>query len=95
MTQDKNRGLHEQCKTCEVLQKPAVVMYYTYRMEGVVRVDHYCSSYRFLKKSLKWWRKLYFWTLEVSLVNRFYMYNMNQQSANLPTLSHLEFHKSD
>jgi hypothetical protein len=70
-------------------------MYYIYRMGGVARADHYCSSYRFLKKSLKWWRKLYFWTLEASLVNSFHMYNMNQESANLPILSHLRFHESD
>jgi hypothetical protein len=62
-------------------------------MGGEDRADHYCSSYGFLKKSLKWWRKLYFWILEVSLVNSFHLYNMSQQSANLPTLSHLELCK--
>jgi hypothetical protein len=56
-------------------------------MGGMDREDDYCSSYRFLKKSLKWWRTSYFWILEVSLVNSFQLYNMNQQSANLPTLS--------
>jgi hypothetical protein len=44
------------------------------------------------KKSLKWWRRLYFWILEVSLVNSSHLYNMNQQSSNLPTLPDLEFH---
>jgi hypothetical protein len=77
----------------EVSQKPAVVIDYTSKMGGVDREDHYCSSYGFLKKNLKWWRKLYFWILEVPLVNSFHLYNMSQQSANLPTLSHLEFHK--
>jgi hypothetical protein len=37
-------------------------------MGGVDRTDHHCSTYGFLKKSLKWWRKLYFWISEVSLV---------------------------
>jgi hypothetical protein len=38
--------------------------------------------------------KLYFWILEVSLVSpSFHLYNMSQQSANPPTLSHLEFRK--
>jgi hypothetical protein len=77
----------------EVFQNPAVVIDYTSKMGGVDRADHYCSSYGILKKSLKWWRKLYFSILEVSLVNSFLLYNMSQQSANLPTLSHLVFRK--
>jgi hypothetical protein len=75
-----------------VFQKPPVVTDYTFRMRGVDRADHCCPSYRFPKKSLKWWRKLYFWILEVSLVNSLHLYNMNRQSSNLPTLSELEFH---
>jgi hypothetical protein len=75
-----------------VFQKPAVVIDYTFGMRCVNRADHCCPSYRFLKKSLKCWRKLYFWILEISLVNSFHLYNMNQQSLNLPTLSDLEIH---
>jgi hypothetical protein len=48
-------------------------------MGGVDRADHYYSSYGYLKKSLKWWKKLYFWILEISLVNSFHLYNMRQQ----------------
>lgn len=80
-------------KEVEVFQKPVAVIDYTSKMGGVDRADHYCSSYGFLKKSLKWWRKLYFWILEISLVNSFHLYNLNQNSKNLPALSHLEFRK--
>jgi hypothetical protein len=62
-------------------------------MGGVDGAGHYCSSYRFLRRSLKWWRKLYFWILEVSVVNSFHLCSMNQQSANLTISSHLEFSK--
>jgi hypothetical protein len=67
------------------------VIDYTSKLGGMDRAEHYCSSSGFLKKTLKWWRKLYFWILEVSLVNSFHLYN--QQSANLPALSRLEFCK--
>ncbi|XP_069697349.1 piggyBac transposable element-derived protein 4-like isoform X1 [Periplaneta americana] len=80
-------------KKVKVFQKPVAVLDYTSKMGGVDRADHYCLSYGFLKKSLKWWRKLYFWILEISLVNSFHLYNLNQQSKNLPTVSHLEFRK--
>jgi hypothetical protein len=91
---DTKKVCRKTAKEVEVFHKPAVVIDYTSKIGGGVdRADHYCSSYGFLKKSLKWRRTLYFWILEVSLVNSFHLYNLSQQSANLPTLSHLEFRK--
>lgn len=54
----------------ETVEKPVVTADYTAKMGGVDRADHYCASYNFSRKSLKWWRKLFFWILEV----RFYLY---------------------
>jgi hypothetical protein len=44
-------------KGMEVFHEPAVVIDYTLRMGGVDGGNHYCSSYRFLKKR---WRRLCF-----------------------------------
>ncbi|KAL2731781.1 piggyBac transposable element-derived protein 4-like [Vespula squamosa] len=43
------------------IQKPKMVIDYTKNMRGVDRADQYAATYCFLRKSLKWWRKLLFW----------------------------------
>ena len=55
----------------ETFPKPAVVSEYTKYMGGVDRSDHYCASYAFLRKTVKWWRKLFFWLIETSIVNSY------------------------
>lgn len=77
----------------EVVNKPVVICDYTAKMGGVDRSDHYCTSYSFARKSLKWWRKLYFWILEVSVVNSFILYNMERSRNNLRPVSHMAYRK--
>lgn len=77
----------------EQFPKPCVISDYTAKMGGVDRNDHYCSSYGFAKKSLKWWRKLYFWLLEVSVVNSFILYNSEKKKNNEPVVRHVTFRK--
>ena len=43
-------------------------------MGGVDKADQYSSYYSFTKKSVKWWRKLMFWLLEVGIVNSYIVY---------------------
>lgn len=40
--------------------KPVVIWDYTKNMGGADRADHYIASYGFTRKSIKWWRKLFF-----------------------------------
>ena len=47
-------------------------------MLGVDRLDQLMGSYSFLHKSIKWWRKVFFWMLEVVVVNTYIIY----QDAN-------------
>jgi len=42
------------------LTKPSIIKDYTANMGPIDRADHYCTSYNFARKSLKWWRKLFF-----------------------------------
>ena len=46
----------------EEITKPQMISEYTANMGGVDKADHYCTSYAFAQKSLKWWRKLFFLT---------------------------------
>ena len=51
-------------------------------MGAVDQADYYCASYLFSRKTLRWWRKLFYWMLEVSVVNYFILYKQEtQQSA--------------
>ncbi|XP_068205172.1 piggyBac transposable element-derived protein 4-like [Palaemon carinicauda] len=77
----------------QVIEKPVMVSAYTSNMGGVDRADHYISSYCFLQKSMKWWRKVYFFLLEVAIVNSFILHRIHMKSKGLKVLSHLQFRK--
>ena len=42
-------------------RKPKIIAEYNKYVNGVNKVDQYCTSYPFSRKSLKWWRKTIFW----------------------------------
>lgn len=50
------------------IKKKTVIIDYVRNMGGVDTFDHYCGSYSFTRKSVKWWQKLYFWLLEVNIL---------------------------
>ena len=75
------------------IQKPTVIVDYTAKMGAVDRADHLCTSYNFARKSVKWWRKSFFWLLEVACVNSFILYNINRQQQNLTAVPHITFRR--
>ncbi|XP_054259547.1 piggyBac transposable element-derived protein 4-like [Macrosteles quadrilineatus] len=62
----------------EEIKKPRVVCEYNQSMGGVDIADQYISSYSFTRKSIKWWRKVFFWLLETAIVNAYLLYNMDK-----------------
>ena len=50
----------------EEVDKPVVINDYTAHMGAVDQADHYWASYSFSRKTLRCWRKLFYWMLEVS-----------------------------
>ncbi|CAK9829606.1 PiggyBac transposable element-derived protein 4 [Anthophora retusa] len=73
--------------------KPIVAVDYTKKMRAVDRADQYAASYCFLRKSLKWWRKLFFWGMEMCVINSYIMYKTIRESNNEKPLNHLNFVK--
>ena len=63
-----------------VVQIPLVVVKYNQSMNGVDRADQNSVYYSFIRKSRKWWRKLFFWLVEVAVVNSFILYKLNGHS---------------
>ena len=77
----------------EVISKPEIVEKYTEHMGGVDKHDHLVSSYRFLQKSLKWWKKLFFFLLEFSVINSFILFNLFRREKGLPSVKHRIYRK--
>ena len=69
------------------VDKPVVVHQYNQSMNRVDKADQYSVNYRFQCRSVKWWRKMFFWLLEVSVVNSYLLYEQ-MESTHLP---HLDF----
>lgn len=82
--------LVQSCATHRTSYKPAVVDDYNKSMNGVDRADQYTVYYAFVRKSRKWWRKLYFWLYEVTTVNSYILYKLSVPSP----VTHLQFRQS-
>ena len=54
--------------------KPTVICHCTSKMGGVDRAGYCCASYLVTRKTLKWWRKLFYRLLEVSVINLFILF---------------------
>ena len=72
-----------------VVQKPLVVQRYNQSMNGVDRADQNSVYYSFIRKSRKWWRKLFFWLIEVTTVNSYILYQFHPQA----NLTHLQYRR--
>lgn len=49
-----------------------------YLVHSLVCTDHYATTYAFTRKTSKWWRKVFFWLLDVTINNAFLLYTMNK-----------------
>ena len=77
----------------EVVSKPEIIKKYTEHMGGVDKHDHYVSSYAFLQKSVKWWKKLFFFLVEVCVVNSYILFNMDRRDKGLEIVRHKFYRK--
>ena len=59
-------------------------------MNGVDMADQLGVYYTFQRKTLKWWRKVFFWLLEVTVVNSYILY---KEAVTSPK-PHLTFRRS-
>ena len=58
----------------ENVSKPSIVNSYNSSMNGVDIADQLTVFYSFIRKTRKWWRKLFFYMMEVSIVNSYLLY---------------------
>ena len=60
-------------------------------MLGVDTMDQLATQYSFLCKSVKWWQKVMFWLLQVSIVNSYISYTTTLRRLGQQPQSHLQF----
>ncbi|KAF9405770.1 hypothetical protein HW555_013630, partial [Spodoptera exigua] len=67
---------------------PAAIASYTLSMGGVDLFDHFRSSYPIIRKSRKYWMRLFFFLFDASIINAYITYNY----SHVPTLhGHRDF----
>ena len=81
-------------RTGKTKQKPEVIQDYNDYMDGVDRLDQLMAYYSFLHKSVKWWRKIFFWLLEVTVVNSYIIYKEAMKAKSRKSLPHKRFRKA-
>ena len=63
-------------------------------MLGVDKLDQLISYYSFTHKSVKWWRKVFFWLIEVAVVNSYVIHKENREKNKEKPLTHLAYRRS-
>ena len=64
-------------------------------MLGVDKLDQLVSYYSFTHKSLKWWRKVFFWLVEVGVVNSYVIYKEQKlKKNNERPITHIAYQRS-
>ena len=72
-----------QCRHGGPKVKPLVVDRYNKFMGGVDVADQFGCYYSFDRRTVKWWRKLLFWLMEVSIVNAYILYRGDHQGSHV------------
>jgi hypothetical protein len=71
----------------EIVNKPKIIDHYSKYMRGVDKNDQLRSYYAFFRKTKKWWKKLFFYLIEMNLSNSYAIHKKlikcNQRSHSL------------
>nr|XP_039258026.1 piggyBac transposable element-derived protein 4-like [Styela clava] len=70
----------------ETIKKPTCIELYNKFMGGVDLADQYTSYYNFSRKSVKWWKKIFFWLIETSVTNSYIIYKLTRPEGRTVTL---------
>lgn len=67
----------------EVVEKPEAITEYNKYMGGVDRGDQLLSYYGFPHRTVKWWRRAFFFLIDAAIVNSYTMYCQQTQGRRL------------
>jgi hypothetical protein len=66
-----------------VVEKPSVIVNYVKNMGRVDTAHQYAVTYCFLRRTLIWWRKLFFWGMKVAIINGYILLSGKLQGNQL------------
>jgi len=72
-------------------EKLTVILEYTKFMRGMDRADQYRGCYGFTRRSYKWWEKLFFWLMEVAVVNSYILYSLDKKEGGEKLQTHFSY----
>ncbi|CAK1592605.1 unnamed protein product [Parnassius mnemosyne] len=81
-TEHDNEMMEVTNKRGTVLVKPSAIIHYNSFMSGVDLQDQMLSYYPCERKTMRWYKKIFFHTLQMSLSNAFHLYEYNKFSTN-------------
>ena len=87
---DNDKCSHRHAGSPPRMKPLAVDQYNKYKL-GVDRLDQRMAYYQFVRKSVRWWRKFFFWMVEVVVVNSYIMYTQHTDTQR--KLTHKEFRR--
>ena len=73
------------------VMKPRIISEYNKYMNGVDKCDQYLSSYSLCRKSMKWWKKVFFRMFELAIINAMVLYFDQNESLAKNRSSHKHF----
>ena len=71
-------------------EKPTAVHTYNQNMNGVDISDQYTATYPFTRKTIKWWHKVFFWLIDLSVTNSYALYREMEQNR----IPHIAYRRS-
>ena len=74
----------------EMVQKPAAIVQYNKYMGGVDQADQLLSYYGFGHRTVKWWRRAFYFLLDMAVVNSYILYTVANPSKK-GRLTHEQF----
>ena len=84
---EKWTGKFERTPNKDPVYKPSVIVDYTNEMFGVDLTDQLMNYYTFIRKSVKWWRKLWIHMLNMLVMNAFIL----NKKFGVMQMGHSEF----
>jgi hypothetical protein len=70
-------------------KKPKCVAYYNTHMHGVETADQYLAYYPFIRKTVKWPKKVFFYLLQYALSNSYVVFTISNPNSHKSFLDYL------
>ena len=74
----------------EEVEKPVAIIQYNKYMGGVDMADQLLSYYSFAHRTVKWWRRAFFYLIDMAVVNSYVLYTMKNKNRR-QRLTHEKF----